>query len=54
MFKRGCILLLLLVGLMIPIIIMGGILSGWFTPTEAGIAAVSRLRAASGMCTDRS
>jgi tripartite ATP-independent transporter DctM subunit len=27
--------------LMIPVIIMGGILSGWFTPTEAGIAAVS-------------
>jgi tripartite ATP-independent transporter DctM subunit len=27
--------------LMIPVIIMGGILTGWFTPTEAGIAAVS-------------
>jgi C4-dicarboxylate transporter, DctM subunit len=27
--------------LMIPVIIMGGILSGWFTPTEAGIAAVA-------------
>jgi tripartite ATP-independent transporter DctM subunit len=27
--------------LVIPVIIMGGILSGWFTPTEAGIAAVS-------------
>jgi TRAP-type C4-dicarboxylate transport system permease large subunit len=27
--------------LIIPVIIMGGILSGWFTPTEAGIAAVS-------------
>ena len=27
--------------MMIPVIIMGGILSGWFTPTEAGIAAVS-------------
>ena len=26
--------------LVIPVIIMGGILSGWFTPTEAGIAAV--------------
>jgi tripartite ATP-independent transporter DctM subunit len=26
--------------LLIPVIIMGGILSGWFTPTEAGIAAV--------------
>jgi len=25
---------------MIPIIIMGGILSGWFTPTEAGLVAV--------------
>jgi TRAP-type C4-dicarboxylate transport system permease large subunit len=25
----------------IPVIIMGGILSGWFTPTEAGIAAVA-------------
>ncbi|MFO1349131.1 MAG: TRAP transporter large permease [Gammaproteobacteria bacterium] len=27
--------------LVIPVIIMGGILSGWFTPTEAGVAAVS-------------
>jgi C4-dicarboxylate transporter, DctM subunit len=27
--------------LAIPVIIMGGILSGWFTPTEAGIAAVA-------------
>ncbi|MCP5152658.1 MAG: TRAP transporter large permease [Ectothiorhodospiraceae bacterium] len=27
--------------LVIPVIIMGGILTGWFTPTEAGIAAVS-------------
>lgn len=27
--------------LMIPIIIMGGILTGWFTPTEAGLAAVA-------------
>ena len=27
--------------MVIPVIIMGGILSGWFTPTEAGIAAVS-------------
>lgn len=26
--------------MMIPIIIMGGILTGWFTPTEAGVAAV--------------
>ncbi|HEX2887868.1 TRAP transporter large permease [Vineibacter terrae] len=26
--------------LMIPVIIMGGILTGWFTPTEAGMAAV--------------
>jgi C4-dicarboxylate transporter DctM subunit len=26
--------------LMIPIIIMGGILGGWFTPTEAGMVAV--------------
>src|SRR6202165_520324 len=25
--------------LMIPLIIMGGILTGWFTPTEAGMAA---------------
>src|SRR6186713_3507808 len=25
--------------LVIPVIIMGGILSGWFTPTEAGMAA---------------
>src|SRR6187401_2143171 len=27
--------------LMIPLIIMGGILTGWFTPTEAGIIAVA-------------
>lgn len=27
--------------LMIPIIIMGGILTGWFTPTEAGLVAVA-------------
>jgi C4-dicarboxylate transporter, DctM subunit len=27
--------------LVIPAIIMGGILSGWFTPTEAGLAAVA-------------
>ena len=27
--------------LIIPIIIMGGILTGWFTPTEAGMAAVA-------------
>jgi tripartite ATP-independent transporter DctM subunit len=27
--------------LVIPIIIMGGILTGWFTPTEAGMAAVT-------------
>jgi tripartite ATP-independent transporter DctM subunit len=27
--------------LVIPIIIMGGILTGWFTPTEAGLVAVS-------------
>jgi len=27
--------------LVIPIIIMGGILTGWFTPTEAGMAAVA-------------
>jgi tripartite ATP-independent transporter DctM subunit len=26
--------------MMIPIIIMGGILTGWFTPTEAGVVAV--------------
>lgn len=26
--------------LVIPVIIMGGILSGWFTPTEAGVVAV--------------
>ena len=25
--------------LMIPVIIMGGILTGWFTPTEAGMIA---------------
>ena len=29
------------VPLMIPLIIMGGILTGWFTPTEAGIIAVA-------------
>jgi tripartite ATP-independent transporter DctM subunit len=29
------------VPLMIPIIIMGGILTGWFTPSEAGIIAVA-------------
>jgi len=28
------------VPLVIPIIIMGGILTGWFTPTEAGVVAV--------------
>src|SRR5207248_3551644 len=28
------------VPLVIPIIIMGGILTGWFTPTEAGMVAV--------------
>src|SRR5256714_12645906 len=27
--------------LMIPVILLGGILSGWFTPTEAGVVAVS-------------
>jgi C4-dicarboxylate transporter, DctM subunit len=26
--------------MMIPVIIMGGILTGWFTPTEAGVVAV--------------
>src|SRR2546427_11005606 len=26
--------------LMIPIILLGGILTGWFTPTEAGVVAV--------------
>src|SRR5947208_14058372 len=26
--------------LMIPVIIMGGILTGWFTPTEAGMIAI--------------
>jgi tripartite ATP-independent transporter DctM subunit len=29
-----------LLPLVIPVIIMGGILTGWFTPTEAGLAAV--------------
>jgi C4-dicarboxylate transporter, DctM subunit len=29
-----------IVPLVIPIIIMGGILTGWFTPTEAGLVAV--------------
>ena len=27
--------------LMIPIILLGGILSGWFTPTEAGVVAIA-------------
>src|SRR5262249_56080463 len=27
--------------MMIPIILLGGILSGWFTPTEAGAVAVA-------------
>ena len=27
--------------MMIPIILLGGILSGWFTPTEAGVVAVA-------------
>jgi C4-dicarboxylate transporter DctM subunit len=27
--------------LMIPIILLGGILSGWFTPTEAGVIAIA-------------
>jgi C4-dicarboxylate transporter, DctM subunit len=27
--------------LMIPVILLGGILSGWFTPTEAGVVAVA-------------
>ena len=27
--------------LMIPVILLGGILTGWFTPTEAGVVAVS-------------
>ena len=26
--------------LLIPIIILGGVLTGWFTPTEAGVVAV--------------
>ena len=25
---------------MIPVILLGGILTGWFTPTEAGVVAV--------------
>jgi tripartite ATP-independent transporter DctM subunit len=29
------------VPMMIPVIIMGGILTGWFTPTEAGMVAVA-------------
>jgi tripartite ATP-independent transporter DctM subunit len=28
-------------GLMVPVIILGGIIGGWFTPTEAGAVAVS-------------
>jgi C4-dicarboxylate transporter, DctM subunit len=27
--------------LMIPVILLGGIVSGWFTPTEAGVVAIS-------------
>src|SRR6202030_831527 len=27
--------------LMIPVILLGGILTGWFTPTEAGVVAVA-------------
>src|SRR2546428_5041005 len=27
--------------MVIPVIIMGGILTGWFTPTEAGMAAAA-------------
>jgi C4-dicarboxylate transporter, DctM subunit len=27
--------------LMIPVILLGGILSGWFTPTEAGVVAIT-------------
>ena len=30
--------------LVIPVIIMGGILSGWFTPTEAGMIAAVYIR----------
>ena len=26
---------------MIPVILLGGILTGWFTPTEAGVVAVA-------------
>ena len=33
--------------MVIPVIIMGGILSGWFTPTEAGMAA-TRIHASDG------
>src|SRR5437870_10860779 len=29
--------------LMIPVILVGGILTGWFTPTEAGVVAVLRI-----------
>jgi C4-dicarboxylate transporter, DctM subunit len=27
--------------MMIPAILLGGILTGWFTPTEAGVVAVA-------------
>jgi len=30
-----------LLPLMIPVILLGGIMTGWFTPTEAGVVAVS-------------
>ena len=30
-----------LLPMMIPVILLGGILSGWFTPTEAGVVAVA-------------
>src|SRR5258708_32745497 len=29
--------------LMIPVLLLGGILTGWFTPTGAGVRAVGRL-----------
>ena len=26
---------------MIPVILLGGIMTGWFTPTEAGVIAIA-------------
>jgi len=36
--------------LMIPVILLGGILTGWFTPTEAGVVAVEQRPEQGGPC----